>query len=296
MRASYDFTPSELPFYGPLEDGQLAIAHRGGDAANLSSADGPVLNKENSIAAFQSAWEAGVIYGETDAVSTADGQVLAFHGSRNPQEEARTGLRTRDEIQSMTLSEVERKVRIGGEPMPTMEELLVTFPDMRFFIDPKTKQVVRPLARLIDKLGAHDRVSIGAFGYSRTKGVIDLLEANKVVATTVGTLGTLALLGSANHLPGAKRYLLRSGISGFALPQANSLAELGIKIPPVVSAYRKSMPAMAEVAHELRMPLLLWTPNTADEINQALDDGVDGVMSDRTLLMKQAVDAHRKTA
>src|SRR5512146_1155741 len=149
-------TLPEHPFYADAT-GPLPIAHRGGDAA------GP--EKENSLAAFESAQRAGIVYGETDTVATKDGVALAIHGSRNARQARQTGLPVRSQLEEMTFDEVQNEVRIGGEQVPTLEELLVTFPGMRFFIDPKTSNSVKPLADLIKAYNLYDSVSVGAFDY-----------------------------------------------------------------------------------------------------------------------------------
>ncbi len=117
------------PFYDIR--GPIAVAHRGGDAAGAE--------KENSLAAFDSAQQVGYIYGETDTIATADGKALAFHGSKNKRKEAKTGIPTRERLQSMTYQEIADSVRIGGEPVPLLEELLVTFPEMRFYYRRKNR-------------------------------------------------------------------------------------------------------------------------------------------------------------
>jgi glycerophosphoryl diester phosphodiesterase len=50
----------------------VLVAHRGGDAAGIE--------KENSLAAFQAAYDLGYRWFETDVVTTKDGQLLAIHG------------------------------------------------------------------------------------------------------------------------------------------------------------------------------------------------------------------------
>jgi len=39
----------------------------------------------------------------------------------------------------MTYQEIADSVRIGGEPVPLLEELLVTFPEMRFYYRRKNR-------------------------------------------------------------------------------------------------------------------------------------------------------------
>lgn len=255
----------ELPFYDV--SGPLPIVHRGGDAAGLE--------KENSIAAFDSAWKTGIVYGETDTVATKDGVALAIHGSANKRIERKTGLPVRSVLESMTLDEVQDKVSIGDEPVPTLEELLITFPGMRFFIDPKTRNSVRPLAKLINGLKVHDRVSVGAFNFERTQAVADAAAEEARICTSVGVIGSLALLGNGISFAMAKRYIKHSGASQFSIP------------------FNRVTSGMVDKAHDLGLRVILWTPNTEEAIRQSFDTGADGVMSDRTYLLKTMADARQ---
>ncbi|HLG90739.1 MAG TPA: glycerophosphodiester phosphodiesterase family protein [Candidatus Saccharimonadales bacterium] len=257
---------SEYPFYDIPSP--IAIVHRGGDAAGAE--------KENSMAAFDSAYQRGIVYGETDTVATRDNVALALHGAKNEKQAQKWGLPTRDEIQATTYADVLRNVRVGGEVIPTLEEVLVTFPEMRFFIDPKTEESVKPLADLINKLHVQDRVSIGAFSYDRTKAVAELAGGQRDVCTSLDAVGALALLGTGLRLPNAKKYLEGT--------QATSL-----QIGPESATNALVTKNMIERAHDLGIHVIIWTPNTEATIARALDKGVHGVMSDRTELMKSIV-------
>lgn len=246
----------KLPFYDMQVP--LAIVHRGGDAAGVE--------KENSLAAFDSAYKAGLRYGETDTVATRDGVALAIHGSSGLRQQRKTGLPLRTLLQQMSFSQVQSQIRVGGEKVPTLHEILTSFPSMRFFIDPKTDQSVGPLADLINKQRLHDRVAIGAFNFGRTKAVAELAGKKKRLCTTVGVRGSFALLGS--RLPFARSYIQALGATQFALP------------------FNLVNCSTVARAHELGMRVLLWTPNSEADIRRAFDTGADGVMSDRTFLVR----------
>ncbi len=259
---------TEYPFYDI--SGPIAIAHRGGDAAGAE--------KENSMAAFQSAADAGIIYAETDTIATKDGVALAFHGSRNEKAVAETGLPLRSKIQEMTHNEVKNEIRIGYEIIPTLEEVLATFPETRFFIDPKTEEAVAPTAKIIEKLQAQDRVSIGAFRYKRAKDTAELLGGRKDVCTALAAMGSLAMLGLGNRVtaPFVKPYFNRTKATSLQVPQN------------IVN------PNMIERAHDLGIHVIVWPlkPERDDNrayMDQALEQGVHGLMSDHTHDMVDAV-------
>lgn len=259
-------TPNfEHPFYDI--PGPIAVAHRGGDAAGRE--------KENSMAAFESAQQAGFIYGETDTIATKDGVPLAFHGSRTEKIARETGLPLRDEVQNLTLAEVKELYRIGGEAIPTLEEVLTTFPDMRFFIDPKTEEVVKPLGQLIARLHVQDRVSVAAFSYERTKAVsAELPNSQRDLCTGLAVMGSMALVGLGLRLtePISREY--------FKHTKANAL-----QVPHYLVT-----PNIIEKAHDLGIHVVVWpkdkTYDTTDYMHDALDRGVDGLMSDHTNLLK----------
>jgi glycerophosphoryl diester phosphodiesterase len=132
----------------------LAFAHRGG----------PGHNPENSWPAFEHAVRLGYAYLETDAHATADGVLVAFHDNTLERVTDRAG-----EIASLRASEV-AAARIGGvEPIPVLAELLAAWPDVRFNIDVKHAPAARPLADLIRRAAAWDRVCITSFSAARLR-------------------------------------------------------------------------------------------------------------------------------
>ncbi|MGH2967911.1 MAG: glycerophosphodiester phosphodiesterase family protein, partial [Solirubrobacteraceae bacterium] len=153
------------------QPGPVAIAHRGG------AEEAP----ENTLAAFGAAVALGYRYLETDAHTTRDGVVVAFHDPRLDDITDRTGA-----IAALTIGEVEaadagyafspdggRSFPFRGRDIriPRLEELLVRWPRARVNIDPKADACVEPLVALIDRLGAWDRVGVGAFSDRRLRRV-----------------------------------------------------------------------------------------------------------------------------
>ena len=113
--------------------GILAFAHRGG------AGDAP----ENTLPAFALAADLGYRYFETDAHLTADGVVVAFHDDVLDRVTDGTGA-----IAHLPWADV-AQARVGGQPIPRMDELLETFPAARVNIDPKHDPVIAPLADLL---------------------------------------------------------------------------------------------------------------------------------------------------
>ena len=112
-------------------DGPIAFAHRGG------AGDWP----ENSLEAFSRAVELGFRYVETDAHVTSDGVIIAFHDDNLDRVTDRVGL-----ISDLTWAEVSGARIDGIAPIPLLEDLLSTWPNLRVNIDAKHDEVVEPLA------------------------------------------------------------------------------------------------------------------------------------------------------
>ena len=140
----------------------IVVAHRG------ASGEAP----ENTLEAFAIAVEQGCTYLETDAHVTKDGVVVAFHDHRLDRATDRRGT-----IEALTIAEVEQAdagyhvpaFRGQGVKVPRLEEVLTTWPDARVIIDPKADSATDPVCALLHKLGAWDRVCLGAFSDRRVR-------------------------------------------------------------------------------------------------------------------------------
>lgn len=142
-------------------DGPIAMAHRG------FSATGPLRGLENCLPAFAAAVDLGYTYLETDVRATADGQLVAFHDEH--LDRVTDG---RGDLSQLPWSQV-RRLRVGGrEPVPTLEEVLGSFPRARFNLDVKTEAALPHLAGVLDRTAAHGRVLVTAFGQRRRRAAL----------------------------------------------------------------------------------------------------------------------------
>jgi len=129
----------------PVTHAQLIVAHRG------ASHDAP----ENTLAAFNLAWERGADAIEGDFQLTADGRIVAMHDKTLKRT---AGLDRK--LADLTLAEL-RKLEAGkwkdakydGEPIPTLEQVLATVPDGKgILIELKVGvEIVAPLKAVLDK-------------------------------------------------------------------------------------------------------------------------------------------------
>ncbi len=99
--------------------------------------------------AFEGAVLLGFRYVETDVHVTSDGVLLAFHDDVLDRVTDRSGI-----IAELPWSEVQKAKVSGREPIPLLEDLLGSFPDLRVNIDPKHDAAVAPLIDVIEKTSA----------------------------------------------------------------------------------------------------------------------------------------------
>ncbi|MEU6032052.1 glycerophosphodiester phosphodiesterase [Streptomyces tauricus] len=226
--------------------GPIAFAHRGGAADGL----------ENTVAQFRRAVEAGYRYIETDVHATADGELVAFHDATLDRVTDGAG-----RIADLPWDDVRHARVAGAEPVPLFEELLETFPDVRWNVDVKAEPALLPLLDLIRGTGAWDRVCVGSFSEARVARAQRV--AGPRLATSYGTRGVLGLRLKSWGLPAAVR---RSAVCA-QVPEAQS----GI---PVVDR------RLVRTAHARGLQVHVWTVNEPERMHRLLDLGVDGIMTD----------------
>jgi len=237
----------------------IAIAHRGGDGAGN--------DKENTLEAFQAAWQAGYKYAETDVIKAASGELIVIHGSHNFLQAGMKKDITRRTLQKMTLAQIRGTLKPGGAKVPTLEEVLTAFPDMKLLLDLKTDETVAPLAKLITRLKAFDRISVVGFDYARN---LKFSKACRPARVSVGlTVGRGVRVKNINML------LLKTGrLSGVdAILMHHSLV---------------SRP-MVNLVHRRGLKAVVWTANSKLGIKHAIRSGADGVISDRIKLLKEVL-------
>lgn len=214
--------------------------------------------------AFAGAVALGYRYLETDVHVTADGVLLAFHDDRLDRVTDRTGL-----IRELPFREVSQALVDGREPVPRFDELLEAFPDARFNIDPKHDSAVDALAEAIRRADALDRVCIGAFSDRRLARIRALLGPR--LCTSLGPKGVGQLRAASYGLPAGR----------LASPCAQ--VPTGTGRVPLVDA------RLVRTAHERGMQVHVWTIDEPAEMTRLLDLGVDGIMTDRPLVLRDVL-------
>lgn len=253
--------PPKSSFWGRGKH-PILIAHRGGDGAGE--------DKENSLAAFGAAQKLGYCYGETDVILAASGEVAAIHGSRNVLQASLKGDISRRQLQKMSLNQIRKQLNSGSR-ISTLEELLTAFPEMKLFIDLKTDEVVLPLAKLLKKVGALDRVCVGAFSYDRVKQFIRISGQDRVP--------TSFIIGRGLRLINKNLDMLKTG---------------RLKDVEAIQLHHSLVSReMLDLVHSRGFKALIWTANSPLAIKNAFNCGADGIISDRISLLKQLSEAQK---
>lgn len=215
--------------------------------------------------AFEGAAALGYRYMETDAHVTADGVCLAFHDDRLDRVTDRTGL-----IAELTYDQVRTALVDGKEPIPLLEDLIGAFPDARINIDTKADASVDAVAAVVQRTGSIDRVCVGSFSDARTERIRAILGPR--LCTSLGPKGTAILRGASYGLPGSRR------VEGACAQVPHRMKGVTIVDERFVAK-----------SHALGLQVHVWTIDEPDEMNELLDLGVDGIMTDRPPVLKHVL-------
>ncbi|MET9505307.1 glycerophosphodiester phosphodiesterase [Streptomyces sp. NPDC006622] len=247
-------TPIRHPYLD--HPGPIAFAHRGGTAEGL----------ENTAAQFRRAVEAGYRYLETDVHTTRDGRLVAFHDATLDRLTDGAG-----RIADLPWTDV-RHARVGGrEPVPLFEELLETFPEVRWNVDMKAEPALHPLLDLIGRTDAWDRVCVGSFSEDRMMRAQRL--AGPRLATSYGTRGVLNLRLLSWGVPAALRW-----------------SAVAAQVPETQSGIQVVDHRFVRSAHARGLQVHVWTVNEADRMHRLLDLGVDGIMTDHLDTLREVME------
>ena len=274
----------------------VAFAHRGG------AAHAP----ENSWRAFEHAVGLGYGYMETDVQATLDGVLVAFHDRTLGRVTGRPG-----RIARMNHRDLATALIDGTEPIPVLEDLLGAWPDLRFNIDLKDAPAIGPLAEVLRRTGAWDRVCVTSFSASRLRAARRVFDrqvcmAASPIGTAVVRLGVpraprdrtrpgRVKAGRASRRGPGRGWLAGDPASGprqaaergAHLALADRLARTGVRCAQVPA--QVATPAFVGRAHALGLHVHAWTINSPEMMRSLLDIGVDGIMTDETVALRDVL-------
>lgn len=246
--------------YSYFDEPFALMAHRGG---YLDAAD---ADRENSLYAFGRAVEAGYRYLETDVHATADGQLIAFHDDRLDRVTDASGI-----IAQLGFDEV-RRARIAGlDQIPTLDEVLESFPQTRLNIDIKAPGAIEPLVATLRAHRAEDRVCVASFNAGR------LRRFRKLMGRRVATGFAGPAVAWSAYLPLLPRLVPVMG-QVFQVPISQSVRGREIRV---------LTKRLVAAAHRYDLRVHVWTINDADQMRELVDLGVDGLIVDRIDLLRE---------
>ncbi len=246
--------------------GPVAIAHRGG------AGEAP----ENTLEAFQIAVGLGYSYLETDAHRTRDGVLVAFHDERLDRVTDRSGA-----IAELSIADVEAAdagytfspdggksfpFRGRGVHVPRLEEILTRWPGVRVNIDPKADASVEPLVALLDRLGAWERVCVGSFSDRRLRVIRTGARGRACTSMGPRSVALTRIAAASGRMP--------------------RLGADCLQVPIRQGAVRIVTRRFVRAAHRAHLAVHVWTVNDEATMDELLDLGVDGLMSDHLRLLR----------
>jgi glycerophosphoryl diester phosphodiesterase len=245
----------------------LAIAHRGSR----------LLWPENTMEAFSGAAELGYRHLETDVRLTSDGVLVCFHDrtvDRTTEGHGPAGEFTFDGLKHLDAGYRHRRkdgflFRGKGLSVPSLEEVVTALPHVDLVVDLKEDATVPVLAELAERLGIHDRLTVGSFSDRRLARFRSITGGG--VKTSSGPWETVsAWLASRVGRP------IKGAFEALQIP----VTWYGL---PLVDA------RMVSAAHDQGLEVHVWTVNRASDMVRLLDLGVDGIITDRPDLLKEVL-------
>ncbi|HET8657132.1 MAG TPA: glycerophosphodiester phosphodiesterase [Longimicrobiaceae bacterium] len=243
-----------------LAGAPLLIAHRGGSA----------LAPENTTTSFRQAldwWGADVL--EIDVQPTCDGEVVVFHDStldRTTDGRGPVAAHSLAQIQALdagyhfTPDGQSHPYRGRGVTVPTLGEVLASFPGVRVNVEIKDGRAQERVREVVDAADAAQRVLIAAGRRANRSRFGDYRGA---VSASGEELRSFYI---AHRLHAAA--LHRCDVDALQMPERHGDRQ-------VLS------PRLVRDAHAKNIAVHVWTIDDAAEMRRLLDWGVDGIVTDR---------------
>lgn len=249
----------------------LVTAHRG------ASGYAP----ENTISAVRKALEIGVDRVEVDVQQTADGVVVCLHDktlNRTTSGEGKVKNYTWSELQNVTANR-DFEMEFPDEKIPTLEEVFKLMDgETQFVIEIKAGRSTYPeiednVVQLVKKYDAEKWALVHSFNDRVLEYLDDNYPEIRLQKLFVSKPSWLPLmLDFRLHFAALSDY---SYVEGFGVSKG------------AVSQY------LVDRIHQLNQVIHVWTVNSEDDIDQMLDYGVDGIISNYPDRVKQ-LKAQRK--
>jgi glycerophosphoryl diester phosphodiesterase len=236
------------------------LAHRG-----LVSETAP----ENSLKAFADALALGADVIETDVQCSKDGVAIIFH---DDDLKRLCGLDAK--VSKMNWQDL-KNVELGSqEKIPSLEQVLLAFPNAKFNLDIKSNGAIHSTALVINKLDVNNRVLISSFSESRRKKTLSAV--NGKTATSAGVSRVLAIYFSVIFRLSFLTKILTKDLTALQLPPSKGIINF-------------HSPLFINTIKRFGVQLHFWTINSPEEMLMLVRDGADGIVTDHCDLAIQTL-------
>ena len=266
----------------PVQERQMAvIAHQGGNA----------LFPENTLMAFEGSLALGADVLEMDVHLSSDGHLVVLHDDSVDRTTDGSGA-----VADLSISEI-RKLdaaywwpqnaeaappddgfpwRGQGIRIPTLEEVLIRFPETTKIIEmkPDNPEVVTALGNMLREHNQENLVIVASFHVTILK---EFRLAYPEFATSANRPEIVSFF-IMNHL----------GFAGSYAPPAEFF-----QVPVYSGSLKVITRSFVRNAQKNNITVQAWTINEEDEMKDLLDKGIDGIITDRPLLLLEILKDYR---
>jgi len=201
---------------------------------------------ENTLKAIDYAVSVGVDVVEVDARVTRDGVLIVLH---DPDFKRLTGLDIA--ARSVDYAWIKENIRVKGEPVPTLEEVLeyIKDKDVGLFIEVKEPDTTRGVVELVAKHSVVSQVAVISFH-------------GEALATT--------------------RRLNPDIVTGliYAQPPGRVLDAVKLGARVILPHFRLATGRTLGLAHRYGLKVVAWTVNSTEDALRLVEAGVDTLASD----------------
>ena len=225
----------------------VALSHRGNSYKYV----------ENSFEAFKSVVDMGFEYIETDLRKTLDNEIVTFH-DRDLKRLFNINLK----VENLTFAEINKFFSAKNCKLLTLKEALINFPQTKFNIDLKSKEVIKETIKIVKELKAFERVCFASFNSSHTD---EVLTDSPSAVVSMG-MKDVAYFKFFNYLRKDSK-ILQVPLNWKGINILNS--------------------KLIRKAKDKDLFVHVWTINDRESITKLMDMGVHGIVTDKPELIME---------